>query len=339
MSSGTAPLLETHDLAVGYPTGRKGTRVLAAGLNLRMNPGHLICLLGPNGAGKSSLLRTLSGLQKPLGGSVSILGKPISSLKPAALATRLSMVLTEKVQAGHLDVYTVIGLGRYPYTDWKGTLGEEDKKIVEEAMRLTGTEGFRHRLIHELSDGERQRVMIARALAQDTPLIILDEPTAYLDLPNRASLMRLLHDLSRQAGKAVLLSTHDLELALQTADDLWLLSGTGSMHTGAPEDLVLDGSFEAVFAGEGTFFDRDAGTFLVRPAAGRKIGLQGEGTPLVWTKRALQREGFEAVEGHARDGITILAEEEQLRWQYRSAAGSTSFSSIAELLQHIRERS
>ncbi len=302
-----------------------------------MYPGQLICLLGPNGSGKSTLIRTLSGLQKPLSGTVELLEKNIAGMKPADLATRLSMVLTDKVQAGNLDVYTVIALGRSPYTNWKGSLEERDREIVEHAIRITRTEPFLQRRIHELSDGERQRVMLARALAQDTPVVILDEPTAYLDLPNRISLMRLLHELTQTTRKSILLSTHDLELALQTADQLWLLNAGGSLLQGLPEDLVLDGSFETAFLTEGFEFDKTSGTFLIRHEARRPVRITGTGVPLVWTTKALLRKGYLITEGEAAEQVEIRQEGGTIRWVYRRGGRETVCQSIADLLAAAAE--
>lgn len=331
-----APLLHTAGLSIGYRTGKQ-LRTLASGLQLDMYPGQLICLLGPNGSGKSTLIRTLSGLQEKLSGRVEIEGEDISGMKPVHMARKLSMVLTEKVQAGNLDAYTVIGLGRYPYTGWKGTLEEADKRVIDNAIRMTRTEAFAGRKIHQLSDGERQRVMLARALAQDTPVIILDEPTAYLDLPNRISLMRLLHQLSRTTGKAILLSTHDLELALQTADQLWLLNLNGQLLQGVPEDLVLNGSFEAAFFTGDSTFDKASGTFVIRQQGDRTVQLSGTGVSFIWTKRALLREGYHVTGSPAAESIEIV-EEGETRWVYRAGQTETTCDNIERLLQVLREQ-
>ena len=329
----TAPLLKASRLSIGYKKGKKEEKILAGPLELEMHPGQLICLLGPNGAGKSTLIRTLSGLQPVLSGTVETGGKNITKLHPKERAKRLSMVLTGRVEAGNLNVYAVIALGRFPYTNWLGTMQPDDRKIVQWAMELTDTISFASRKLIELSDGESQKVMLARALVQDTPVIILDEPTAHLDLPNRITLMRLLHQLAKTTGKGILLSTHDLDLALQTADEVWLLRNDGVLTKGVPEDIVLNGAFEAAFFKEGFTFDKSSGTFTIHNSNGKSIRVEGEGAPLFWTKRALLREGFE-VTTNAEESIQISEEGNTLQWMYKNE----THTSIAGLLHALRNR-
>ncbi|MGX5858524.1 ABC transporter ATP-binding protein [Dyadobacter jiangsuensis] len=285
-------IVETRSLAIGYRTS--GTeRTVAAGLDLQLRPGSLVCLLGSNGAGKSTLMRTLSGLQPALAGEITIGNRPLHALKPAELAQKLSLVLTDRIDAGNLTAHEVVALGRTPYTGWLGTLTKDDHSQIAQSIEQTGIVPLLDRHMHQLSDGERQKVMLARALAQDTPLILLDEPTAHLDLPNRVEMMRLLHTLARNMHKAILLSTHELDLALQTADELWLMHPDGKILAGLPEDLVLTGAFEATFARNGFSFDRTTGTFIIhQPVDNGLIYLEGAEKPLFWVRRALQREGL-----------------------------------------------
>ena len=201
------PFLETKNLSIGYRS-KNSERLISKDLNLQLASGQLVCLLGSNGSGKSTLMRTIAGLQPALEGSVFISQKLLSDLKPSELAQKLSLVLTERIEAGNLTAQEVITLGRTPYTGWLGTLSYEDHSKIDEAIALANVESLVSRKMHQLSDGERQKVMLARALAQDTELILLDEPTAHLDLPNRVEMMRLLHTLAKQTGKAILLSTH-----------------------------------------------------------------------------------------------------------------------------------
>ena len=327
----TAPLLKASRLSIGYKKGTKEEKTLAGPLELEIHPGQLICLLGQNGAGKSTLIRTLAGLQPLLSGTVETAGKNIAKLKPPERAKQLSMVLTDRVPSGNLTVYSIIALGRFPYTNWLGTLQPKDREIVQWAMQITDTTSFANRKLIELSDGESQKVMLARALAQDTPVIILDEPTAHLDLPNRITLMRLLHQLARSTGKGILLSTHDLDLALQTADEVWLLGNDGDFTKGAPEDIVLNGTFEAAFHKEGFTFDKSSGTFVIHKSNGKSIRVEGEGTPLFWTKRALLREGF-TVSANAEECIYILDIGNIVQWKYRNETHAT----IAGLLLALR---
>ncbi|MFT2011103.1 ABC transporter ATP-binding protein [Pontibacter sp. 13R65] len=331
------PILQALDLTIGYKKGAKREMKVAGPLQLTVYPGQLICLLGPNGAGKSTLIRTLAGLQPMLHGTVEITGESIHQLKPAEMARKLSMVLTEKVRTGNLNVYSLVALGRYPYTGWLGTLSTADKKVIHWAIEATKTAPFLHRKTDQLSDGENQKVMLARTLAQDTPLIILDEPTAHLDLPNRIELMRLLHQLARQTKKAILLSTHELDLALQAGDQVWLLDAEGKMKQGVPEDLVLDGSFEAAFDKAGFQFDKATGTFNMHEPKDRHIHMIGEGATAFWTRRALQREGF-AVSGESQedDTVEVIVQGDKARWVSKLDGTYTEHHTIADLLAALK---
>jgi iron complex transport system ATP-binding protein len=331
--SNTAPLLKASRLCIGYKKGKKEEKVLAGPLELEIQSGQLICLLGPNGAGKSTLIRTLSGLQPAISGTVETGGKNINKLPPKERAKRLSMVLTGRVEAGNLNVYSVIALGRFPYTNWLGSIQPKDREIVDWALQITDTVSYANRKMIELSDGESQKVMLARALVQDTPVIILDEPTAHLDLPNRISLMRLLHQLAKTTGKGILLSTHDLDLALQSADEVWLQRNDGVFTIGAPEDIVLNGTFEAAFHKEGFAFDKGSGSFVIHNNVGKPIRIEGEGAPLFWTKRALLREGF-AVTADAAESIHIIENASTLQWVYRNETHATIAGLLASLRTH-----
>ena len=329
-----SPLLHAKDLKTGY-SGRGRKIVVSAELpDLVIGRGRMICLLGANGSGKSTLLRTLAGLQPALGGTVEVGGA--AHLAPADLARRISLVLTDRVGGTNLDVYSLVALGRYPWSGWLGGLDRTDRMAVERAMDAAGIRELQARKVHTLSDGEGQKVMLARALAQDTPLLMLDEPTAHLDLPSRIRLMRLLHTLTRDMDKGILLSTHELDLALQVADELWLLHSGGGLHKGAPEDMVLDGVFEAAFAGEEVVFDRATGVFRIHPEGGPAIRLEGEGTIAFWTRRALQREGYTVVEDIVTDPLVRIVEEKgEVHWVLDAPGGSRSFASIGMLLQGL----
>lgn len=334
----TPSLLTSRDLSIGY-TGRKQTQhVVAQKLQLDLRAGQLVCLLGPNGAGKSTLMRTLAGLQAPLAGNVRVAGQEVASLSPVELARRLSLVLSERVEASNLLVQELVALGRTPHTGWLGKLTSLDQDAIQRALTVTDTLGFAHRRLHQLSDGERQKVMLARALAQDTDLILLDEPTAHLDLPSRVELMRLLHRLSRQTHKAILVSTHELDLALQAADTLWLLDAKGTMTTGTPEDLVLTGAFEATFFKDGFSFDRTTGTFTLHTEEqGPIIRLVGDESLVFWTRRALQRESFR-VTSDPEASITVEATGQAgvPHWTYRQENTVQHVDSINALLVSLQ---
>ena len=242
-------LLDTACLSIGY--GEKGpAKTLASGLDLTLHAGEFICLLGPNGAGKTTLLRTLSGILTPLAGNIRLQGTDLSAIPPRERAHRISVVLADKVPAGMMNARSLVALGRHPYSGWLGRLDTKDYECIEWALQIVGASQLAERLVAELSDGERQKVAIARALAQEASILLLDEPTAHLDLPNRIETMALLRRLSREKNLAVLLSTHDLDLALRQADRLWLLGTDGTLRQGEPEALARSGALAETFAHE-----------------------------------------------------------------------------------------
>jgi iron complex transport system ATP-binding protein len=327
------PLLTAEGLFIGYPSSRKPLRPVAGPLQLALVPGELVCLLGPNGAGKSTLMRTLAGLQLPLGGRLLLSGTDLASLSPSARARQLSIVLTERMEAGNLTVVELVRLGRYPHTGWLGGLSAHDEAQVQAALAATDTTNFAARPVAQLSDGERQRVLLARALAQDTPVILLDEPTAHLDLPNRVRLMRLLHRLARQTSKAILLSTHELDLALQAADRIWLMPADGTLHAGTPEDLVLSGTFAAAFARDGLAFDPATGAFQLHEPQGLAVRLLGDGAAAFWTRRALEREGFRMITtSDAAWEVAVSGAPGAWQWTINRAGQTAAYSSVQELL-------
>jgi iron complex transport system ATP-binding protein len=332
------PILKLRQLSVGYPAHRKKPHVVASGINLSLHSGELVCLLGPNGAGKSTLLRTLAAMQKPLAGDVLLSGRDLHAISKADLARQLSVVLTERVTVGLLTAYEIVALGRSPYTGWSGALGERDHVIIEESMRAVGAEALAQRYVSELSDGERQKVMLARALAQEPRLMILDEITAFLDLPRRVEIMRILRDLAHRRGRAILLSTHDLELALSTADRVWLLPQGGSLEAGAPEDLVLRGVFAAAFASEGVHFDEEAGSFTTHESFHSEVALAGDGAVARWTRRALERGGYQVKVGQSCPTVvTVTRTDGLLVWDLSRGAGTQRHASIEGLLEALRK--
>ncbi len=283
--------IHIKDLSIGYP-GKGEVKVVAGHITAGINSGELTCLLGANGIGKSTLLRTLSAFQPKLSGEIFIQGKEIEQYKDKELSMAISVVLTEKCEVRNMTVTELVGLGRTPYTGFWGTLDEDDKQIVERSISLVKIEKLADRMVHTLSDGERQKVMIAKALAQETPIIVLDEPTAFLDFPSKVEMMQLLHRLSRQTNKTIFLSTHDLELALQIADKIWLMDKMNGVIIGTPEDLSLNGSLSAFFAHKGIIFDIETGLFRVDNEYITKLRLIGEGEGYAMVRKALQRNGI-----------------------------------------------
>lgn len=283
--------IHIENLCIGYP-GKGDVKVVASDICAGINSGELTCLLGANGVGKSTLLRTLSAFQPRLSGEIRIEGKDISSYTDKQLSKVISVVLTEKCDIRNMSAVELIGLGRSPYTGFWGTLSKEDKAVVDHAIELVGISHLAHRMVHTLSDGERQKVMIAKALAQETPVIYLDEPTAFLDFPSKVEMMQLLHLLSRQTNKTIFLSTHDLELALQIADKIWLMDKVNGVTIGTPEDLSLDGTLSGFFARKGIVFDLDTGLFRVNNEYTSQIRLVGHGQKYAMVRKALQRNGI-----------------------------------------------
>lgn len=228
-------MMHLNDIAIGYGRGR----VVAANLTADLAAGMLTCLIGRNGTGKSTLLRTMAAMQQPLAGSITVdMGQPVDlhAMTPGQRARVIGIVLTERTAPGNMTVREMVAMGRTPYTGFWGRLSAMDREIVDEALEATGTDGMANRQMEALSDGERQKVMIAKALAQQTPLIMLDEPTAFLDYPSKISTMETLLRLCHEQGKTVLLSTHDLDAALKMTDRVWLMK-EGALMTGTPEEL------------------------------------------------------------------------------------------------------
>ncbi len=291
-SRSSEPAIATEALTVGYRLAHRRRRTVLEQLTLTLNPRELVCVLGPNGCGKSSLLRTVAGLLPPLHGRVLLGSKPIDTFDRNELARRLAVVLTDRIDPGFLTVFELVSLGRFPYTGWNGRLEAADRRAVAEALAALGLSEFGDRRIAELSDGERQKAMIARAVAQQPRVLVLDEPTAYLDLPSRVEILQLLRERVTETAEAVLLSTHELELALRLADRLWLIDEHGGLECGLPEELVLNGAVGRVFARDELQFDLETASFKpARPARG-SVALVGEGATALWTARALERLGF-----------------------------------------------
>lgn len=258
---GNKIILSAQHLSIGYHN-KKQTDTIASDIDLAFAEAELIALIGANGIGKSTLLRTLTGIQKPLSGEVQLNQKNITTYTPAALAQNLAVVLTESLPPSNLSVFELVVLGRQPYTNWLGTLSPEDLDKVNQAIALTQIEHLTHKKHFEISDGQLQKVLIARALAQDTPLIILDEPTTHLDLLHKVNLIRLLKKLASETGKCILYSTHDLDLALQLSDKIVVMA-SNSVVQGTPKDLIESKTFDKLFNDNSIRFDAQKGGFIV----------------------------------------------------------------------------
>lgn len=289
--------IEIKNLSTGYKV-KKGEKVISRGLNASLNQCELTCLLGPNGAGKSTLLRTLCAFQKALGGDVEVLGKSIKKYKPQELAKVVSVVLTDNSKISNLTAFEVIAMGRSPYTGFWGKLNDRDKTIIEKCLGWVGIEHLAERKMQTLSDGERQKVMIAKAIAQETPIIFLDEPTAYLDYPSKVQMMLLLHRLAKALKKTIFMSTHDLEHALQVADQVWLLDQEKGLTAGLPEELSIEGKIEEYFNREGITFDRETCFFSISHETAREVAVEGNKDSLEYKLccKALIRSGIMPIE-------------------------------------------
>jgi iron complex transport system ATP-binding protein len=253
--------IQLKNVGIGYQT-KHGIRTVAEGINGAIHSGALTCLLGANGVGKSTLLRTLSAFQPKTAGEILIEGRELSSFTDKELSRRIGVVLTEKPDVRNMSVRELVSLGRSPYTGFWGTYSKEDLQIVDEAIALVNIEDLSRRMVHTLSDGERQKVMIAKALAQQTPIIYLDEPTAFLDFPSKVEVMQLLHRLAHEQQKTIFLSTHDVELSLQIADCIWLME-SGILSIGTPRQLADEGALGRFIAHKGILFDAQTLTIRV----------------------------------------------------------------------------
>lgn len=247
-------VIQLRNLSIGYTT-KHGVKVVAEDICGDIRSGELTCLLGANGVGKSTLLRTLSAFQPKTGGEIFIEGRELSTFTDKELSRKIGVVLTEKPDVRNMTVRELVSLGRSPYTGFWGNYSKEDLLIVDESICLVGIEPLSRRPIHTLSDGERQKVMIAKALAQQTPVIYLDEPTAFLDYPSKVEVLQLLRRISREAGKTIFLSTHDVELALQLADTIWLMTRDDGVTIGTPQQLAQQGALARFIERDGISFD------------------------------------------------------------------------------------
>lgn len=335
-----AAILTCSGLSIGYRNQKAIVKEVSKDLNLSLQRGELVCLIGPNGSGKSTLIRTLTGIQPPLCGDVLLCNRKIAEFSPEEKAKTLSVVLTSQVQAGFLTAFDIVALGRFPYTNWAGRLTDADRKIVNTALSSVGAKDLAPRFIHEMSDGERQKVMIARALAQEPELMVLDEPTAFLDLPHKIETMRILRHVAQKTKKSILLSTHDLNLAIRCADQLWIIDRQGTMIAGTPEDLVLSGIFGSAFEIEGVYFDPARGEFSIPVDKRGTFALTApESVERIWTVYALERIGFVPSQSDTADiRVAVQKNTGGVRWNCSHAGGEHECGSIRELVGHVAAR-
>lgn len=308
-------ILNISKLSIGYGKGKKA-KVVHDALNAQMFAGELVCLLGENGTGKSTLIRTLCGFQSALGGKATMMGKNLLQLTEKELAKMAAVVLTDRVIVPNATVEELVGLGRSPYTGTLGILNNEDKQVIHDSIEKCGILHKKKERLSNMSDGEKQKAFIAKALAQDTPVIILDEPTAFLDMPARVEIIQLLRQIASTSGKSVLMSTHDLDLALQMADRLWLLAPDKPLLTGSPEDLLLKNEFQSIFEHRGIEFDNRTGLFRVGYNYKSLLAVKGHGFEYVLLRRAFARKGIK----------TTKRSDDDSTWLEICLNGSTSFN-------------
>ncbi len=285
-------ILSAKNLDVGYDG-----RTVIADVNIEALKGQVICLLGPNGAGKSTILRTLSGLLAPVSGGVQIADTDIGKLGKKALARKLSLVLTDSVAPSLTTVYQLLSLGRTPYTNFLGKLSDRDREVIEESLSTVGASHLKHRYYCELSDGEKQKVMIARALVQEPELIILDEPTSHLDIKHKVEVIRVLQKLSNERGITCILSLHDIDLALKGCQTVLLVHNGQIVAQGTPEDVVADGMIQELYEIEGARYNECSGSIELNGPDRNDIfivGGCGTGTRIY---RALSRKGYGLTSG------------------------------------------
>lgn len=325
-------IAETADLEIGYRNRDRVFRVMK-GLSLKARRGELVALIGRNGTGKSTLLRTLTGLLPSLGGGIMLDGNTLNSISLSRLPRIVSFVSTEPMAMHNIKVRDVVSLGRFPYTNWIGTLSPADEEAVNSAMEATGLTGLEGRSIDGISDGERQRALIARSLAQDTGLLVMDEPTAFLDLPSRYGIVSLLRKLTREKEKCVIYSTHDLDTAINEADRIWLMTGDG-VSEGAPEDLMLTGQLARAFESPLLSFSISDGTFSFVRSRQTGIALEGKGKAAKLTARALARCGY-TTDPQAHLTVMVTENAGKTGWTVTDGTVVKEYGSLYDLVTHL----
>jgi iron complex transport system ATP-binding protein len=296
-----------------------------------VNNDGLIVLLGKNGTGKSTLLRTLAGLLPPISGELKLMDRDMRHYSLKEKSSLISFVSTEKPNIANMTVFNLVALGRYSYTNWLGSLNDNDKQIVYDAMKMSGISYLENENINEISDGELQRVMIARTLAQDTPVIILDEPVAFLDIPNKFEILMLLRNLAWNEKKTVILSAHDLDIAIRLADMLWIMTKE-NLEQGAPEDFALNRGFDAIFKDSGISFDYDTGIVDAGINPSKKISLAYDNANAgFWLNKAFNRLRFEV-----SDDAEISVEAKNNKFIFMKNNTTKEFYSVYDLCRELR---
>lgn len=315
------------NLSLGYTKGKTRKEVLRE-LDFELFPGELTCLLGPNGVGKSTLVKAVLGQLIPFAGEVLLHGRAISTYSNEALAKELSVVLTEPFLPANMTVGQLVAMGRIPHTNWTGKLENMDRELVQNALSATKIEYLKDERLSEISDGQRQKALISRALAQDGKVMVLDEPTAHLDLVNRYEIMHLLREISKSQGKSILVVTHDLEIALETADRFWLLNCGTPLISGLSEDLVISGQINQLLPGENFRFSVAKGK-IESGSENLKFDISGPPEIVQWVQKALQRSGIRAMDSK------IQVHNDPFSLVYKEHV----FKTVGELVEELKSKS
>ena len=327
-------LLSAENLRVGYLLGKKEIKV-CDGMNFELKRGELVALLGPNGAGKSTLLRTLSSSLQPLSGNVYYSGRLLKNISQRDLSRKISVVLTDHTQAGGLTVSELVSLGRQPYTGFFGRLKARDLRLVDEAINSVGLSFKSNSYMAELSDGERQKAMIAKALVQETDVLLLDEPAAFLDVASKLELMALLRQIAVERDCAVLFSSHDVEQALTLSDKLWLM-GRDGLLCGGTEDMVLQGHLSDLFRSKNVRFDIGSGVYRLCSDTSARVSVKAQDLSLLfWAKNALLRNGYGITDGLAVEFAIDLKAKDCIEIKTKNSI--VVCKSFEEMLETIRE--
>jgi len=325
-------ILKCVSLGIGYRTGTKYLPILPP-LTGSAFKGELVALLGRNSVGKSTLLRTIAGLLKPLSGSVLINNENSTVFNRLKFARSVGYISTEIVKVNHMRICDLVALGRFPHTDWMGRIDHNTSGLIRESIAKAGLENYHNRYISELSDGERQRAMIARVLAQDTDIMIMDEPLAFLDISGKYGIIKLMKELA-SCGKTIIFSTHDMNLALNHADKIWLVNDSG-LRQGSPEDLWLGKDLDCLFDAEETVFNQEDGTFIfIREKRGVVCLEGGEEKVRYWTAKALNRAGYTIKEDRTHTCIKIHPSGNQ--WIHCDEQGSTACKTLYDLIRLLK---
>lgn len=324
-------VIKLENISTGY-SDRKNRKSVSTDVNLTAEKGKLIFLTGPNGSGKTTLLKTITGDLKALNGRVTIAGTEISSLKSSELSRLISVVFTTIPDPGYLTVEEITSLGRSPYTGFRNLLSDSDRSVIKKSLKTLGLDHLKGRLFNRLSDGEKQKTMIARALCQDTEIICMDEPSSHLDFPSRVELVSFLKTITEKENKTIIVSSHDLNIAINSSDIMWLIDQTGNIHSGAPEDLALSGTVGSVFNRGNFSFSESTGEFIIGKTFKDKIKITGSTIPSLWTEKGFRKLGFSRTEDNADIMIIIKKTAGSCKWHY----GDNTFSSIESLLDYFR---